>query len=205
MPDTRRAADATSHPTFDPVKLGRAECQAWVSYYRHEWATFLGAAVAMVHEGFGMSRSRSVTGAWYVLRANQAWAPYPDNDPDGAIEQMRRFYALVAESGSLDVDPVRASRLEVDWWRVHREHQHDAGVTHEELVDTLNRLYSYVYDASSELTVSASQWRVEAMDLSDAWVESGRLRDDPLVAQERLALVASYTSLRDAIERRADR
>ena len=35
-------------------------------------------------------------GAWLVLRANQLWAPQPDNDPDGARRTMQRFYALVA-------------------------------------------------------------------------------------------------------------
>jgi hypothetical protein len=37
------------------------------------------------------------------------------------------------------------------------------------------------------------------MDLSDAWVAAGCELTDPLLAQERAALVASYTSLRDAV------
>ena len=45
----------------------------------------------------------------------------------------------------------------------------------------------------------AAAARVEAMDLSDAWVEAGCRADDPLLAQERAALVASYTALRDAV------
>ena len=41
---------------------------------------------------------------------------------------MRRFYALVARAtGALDADPVRAAELEVEWWRLHCEHQHDQG------------------------------------------------------------------------------
>ena len=28
--------------TFDAVVLGDRECDAWVHYYRHEWAPFLG-------------------------------------------------------------------------------------------------------------------------------------------------------------------
>jgi hypothetical protein len=30
-------------------------------------------------------------GAWLVLRANQVWAPFPDNDPDAARALMKRF------------------------------------------------------------------------------------------------------------------
>src|SRR6185369_8299176 len=81
---------------FDPVRLGRHEAAAWVAYYRRRWLTFLRAAVGMVRVGFGMSWPRTIRGAWLVLRANQLWAPYPNNDPDGARRCMERFYRLVA-------------------------------------------------------------------------------------------------------------
>jgi hypothetical protein len=177
--------------SFDPVVLGRSECDAWVAYYRHEWGAFLRAAVSMVSTGFGMGRWRSVVGAWYVLRANQMWAPYPDNDPVTAVEYMRRFYTLVTRSGHGCLDPPHAARLEVDWWRVHREHQHDPAMSADDLVDSLTALYSYVYEAPAELTAHAARLRVEAMDLSDAWVAAGCDRADPRLAAERRALVAS--------------
>jgi len=63
-------------------------------------------------------------GAYCVLRANQVWAPYPDNDPDAARDLMRRFYALVVKDSDLSLDPVKAAELEVEWWRLHREHQY---------------------------------------------------------------------------------
>jgi hypothetical protein len=147
-----------------------------------------------------MGRIDTVRGAWYVLRANQRWAPYPDNDPDGAREQMRRFYALVVRATvELDIDPVRASELEVEWWRLHREHQHDEGTEERALVQALVDLYSYVYSADPEAMRPAARARVDAVDLSDRWVEAGCDLDDPLLAQERERLVASYTALRAAV------
>jgi hypothetical protein len=187
--------------TFDPVTLGRRECDAWAAYYRHEWPQFLTAAVGMISTGFGMNRRRTITGAWHVLRANQAWAPYPVNDPTAAREHMQRFYTFVADSGSLELAPARAAHLEVEWWRVHREHQHNEAITGEELTDTLNALYSYVYDVPTDLTRPASALRVKAMDLSDRWVEAGCNRADRLLAEERRTLVASYAALRDATAR----
>ena len=68
--------------TFDPCRLGTAECDAWVGYYRRRWFTVLSAAVRMVRVGFGMPWPHTLYGAWLVLRANQLWAPVPDNDPD---------------------------------------------------------------------------------------------------------------------------
>jgi len=185
--------------TFDPVRLGNLETDAWAAYYRHEWRAFLTAAVGMVGVGFGMGPVRTLIGAFHVLRANQLWAPYPDNDPDGARASMRRFYALVASTSDLELDPVRASTLEVEWWRVHREHQHDAAVSEDSLVQALVDLYSYVYGADPEAVRQAAEHRVEAMDLSDRWVRAGCDPADPLLAQERAALVASHSALRRAV------
>ncbi len=69
--------------SFDPNRVGGRECRAWAAYYRKEWVTLLVVSVGLVHAGFRMSWPRTLRGAWLVLRANQLWAPYPDNDPDG--------------------------------------------------------------------------------------------------------------------------
>jgi hypothetical protein len=185
--------------SFDPVRLAHQETTAWASYYRHEWLTFLRAALGMVRTGFGTDPVRTVVGAYHVLRANQLWAPYPDNDPDGARSSMRRFYTMVSRHLRLSLDPVRASQLEVEWWRLHREHQHDPEVSADALVQSLVDLYSYLYGVPPETVRDAARFRVEAMDHSDAWVANGRDLADPLLTQERRALVASYTALRRAV------
>jgi len=186
---------------FDPVVIGRRECDAWAAYYRREWVPFLRAAIGMVDAAFGMGRRRTLLGAWHVLRANQVWAPYPDNDPDAAREQMRRFYALVFADGHPHLHPVRAAALEVQWWRVHRLHQHAGDDSESMLTAALVDLYAYVHQVPDGTVRDAARLRVEAMDCSDRWVAAGCDRDDPLLAQERRLLVASYTALRDAIDR----
>ena len=186
--------------TFDPVRLGNQETDAWAAYYRREWLRFLRAAVGMVRTGFGTDPVRTLVGAFHVLRANQLWAPYPDNDPDGARASMRRFYALVAKDGGFPIDPVRASELEVEWWRLHREHQHDPEVSVDALLQSLVDLYSYVYGAPPEPVREAAEQRVAAMGHSDAWVAAGCRSDDPNLAAERRALVASYSALRRAVD-----
>jgi hypothetical protein len=206
----RGAVTGTGPRDFDPVAIGQRECDVWASYYRHEWLAFLRAAVGMVRVSFGMSRRRTLMGAWHVLRANQVWAPVSDNDPDAAREHMRRFYALVARSGWPNLDPVRAAALEVEWWRVHRLHQRGplAGVdgasgeiAEDALVGALVALYAYVYHLPENSVRDAARLRVEAMDASDAWVDAGCDLDHPLLMRERLLLVASYTALREAIDR----
>jgi hypothetical protein len=194
-------ASRSTARSFDPVAVGRLECDAWAAYYRREWGPFLKAAIGMVGAGFGMGRRQTLAGAWHVLRANQVWAPYPDNDPDAAREQMRRFYALVAAQGHPVLDPMRAAELEVDWWRVHRLHQHSADLTEDDLTAALMALYAYVYQVRPDRVREAAGLRMLAMDASDRWVAAGCDRADPLLAQERRQLVASYSALRDAIDR----
>jgi hypothetical protein len=55
------------------------------TYYRRKWAAFLAASVALVRAAFRMNWPRTLVGAWLVLRANQVWAPFPDNDPDARL------------------------------------------------------------------------------------------------------------------------
>lgn len=199
---TSRSASRPGPLTFDPVAVGRAECAAWAAYYRREWLPFLRAAVTMVRAGFGMPWPRTLLGAWHVLRANQLWAPFPANDPNGARASMRRFYRLVVRSGGGDFDPARAATLEVHWWRVHRDHQHDTGVTEGQLVDALTALYASVYDLPPAAVTAAAALRVQAMNASDRWVAAGCDLTDPLLAQERRLLVASFSALREAVDRR---
>ncbi|TCO35570.1 hypothetical protein EV652_101452 [Kribbella steppae] len=190
---------ASGPRSFDPVVVGNRETDAWTAYYLHDWRRFLVASVGLVGAAFGMTPRRTVLGAWFVLRANQVWAPYPDNEPDAARAYMRRFFELVVQEHGLDLDPAQAARLEVEWWRIHRDGPE------EQLEDALVDLYSYAYDAKREAIRPAARKRVEAMDLSDRWVKAGCRRDDPLLAGERRALVASYAALRTAVEVRPDR
>ncbi|MFG1812411.1 hypothetical protein ACGFIF_01490 [Kribbella sp. NPDC049174] len=184
----------TGPRSFDPVVVGNRETDAWAAYYLHDWRRFLVASVGLVAAAFGMSWRRTLLGAWYVLRANQVWAPYPDNEPDAARTYMRRFYELVIQEGGLALDPAQAAWLEVEWWRIHRD-----GPA-EQLEDALIDLYAYAYGAERDAIRPAARKRVEAMDLSDRWVKGGCQRDDPLLAGERQALVASYAALRKAVE-----
>jgi hypothetical protein len=189
-----------AHRSFDPRKVGRLECTTWVTYYRRQWLPFLHAAVRVTRHTFGLSWPATLYGAWLVLRANQLWAPYPTNDPDGARRAMERFYALVKRRHGEAFDPARAARLEIEWWRVHRELQHaESEGGDRPLVDALTALYAYVYDIPPEAVETASAQRALAMRCSDQWVSEGCDPNSPLVDEERAALVRSYAGLLAAV------
>ena len=198
----RLGREVKAHRSFDPRRVGNLECAAWIAYYRRQWLTFLRAALGLTRHTFGLGWPATVRGAWLVLRANQLWAPFPDNDPDGARRAMERFYRLVARTHHESFDPVTAARLEVEWWRVHREHQHGTAAGDDtELIDALAALYAYVYGVAADDVRVAAEQRALAMRHSDQWVEDGRDPASPLVEEERAALVRSYAALLAAVHR----
>jgi hypothetical protein len=205
MTRTRRrrptAKKVKPHRAFDPRRVGSLECDAWVAYYRREWLKFLRAAVGLTRHTFGLPWPQTLWGAWLVLRANQLWAPYPDNDPEGARRAMERFYRLVARRYGEAYDPHRAAELEVEWWRVHRHHQREGDVEESALVAALAELYAYVYGVPVDSVRVAAEQRALAMDDSDRWVQEGCDLTSPLVERERAALVRSYAGLLSAVHR----
>ena len=202
-----RAAVPGSRPgrlrSFDPRRVADLEYRAWVGYYLRQWPQVLMASIGLVRSAFGMNWPRTLYGAWLVLRANQLWAPNPDNDPDGARARMRRFYGLVQRSYGAPASPERAAELEVDWWRVHREVQYSTTTRSagDELVESVTRLYCYVYGEPEAEVRPAAVHRARAMDLSDQWVSEGCPPDSPLLPQEHAALVRSYAALLAAVHR----
>jgi hypothetical protein len=187
--------------SFDPGRVGRLESTAWITYYRREWWKLLRAALALTRHTFALSWPATLYGGWLVLRANQLWAPYPDNDPDGARRCMQRFYGLVARRHGETFDVVEAARLEVEWWRAHRDLQRREAGDEASLADALAALYAHVYAVPAADVAQAAQQRALAMRHSDRWVAEGCDLASPLVAEERAALVRSYAALLAAVHR----
>src|SRR5512132_4038469 len=173
--------------SFDARRVGELECDAWVAYYRRRWLTLLRASLGLTREAFGLSLPDTARGGWWVLRANQLWAPYPDNDPDGARRYMERFYRMVAarEGESL---------------RAHRVLQQDRAEGDDRpLVEALTELYSYIYSVPSESVEDAARERAHAMLHSDRWIDEGCDPASPLIEEERTALIHSYEALLAAV------
>ena len=187
--------------SFDPFHIADLEYRMWVGYYLRRWTQVLSAGVTLLRLGFGTDVVLILRGAWLMLRAVQLWAPFPDNDPDGARGCMRELYALVRRRFGEPADPAVAAELEIDWWRAHRERQYSADQAEksDELLESLTRLYSYLFGETEATVRPAAVHRVQAMDLSDQWVREGCRPDSLLLSRERAALVRAYAALLAAV------
>ena len=176
------------------------ESALWIAYYRREWLAFLRYAVFLIRGVFGLPWPSTVRGSWFLLRATQLWAPSPDNDPVAARLAMERFYRLLKQHNDEPFDPAEAARLEVEWWHVHREHQHNnADVDEQALVDALAALYAYALGLPDAAVRLAAEQRAVAMRYCDQWVRAGCDLESSLIAQKRAALVRSYAGLLAAV------
>jgi hypothetical protein len=186
--------------SFDPGRVAQVESALWVAYYRREWLAFLRYAIFLIRGVFGLPWPSTVRGCWFLLRATQLWAPCPDNDPVAARLAMERFYCLLKRHNDESFDPAEAARLEVEWWHVHREYQHNnADVDEQALVDALAALYTYAFGLSDAAVRLAAEQRALAMRYCDQWVRAGCDLESSLIAQKRAALVRSYAGLLAAV------
>ena len=189
--------------SFDPLRIADLEYRMWVAYYLRRWTHLVVASVRLLWLGFGTDLARILPGAWLMLRAVKSWAPFPDNDPDGAQARMHELYALVRLRFGEPADPARAASLEIDWWRAHRERQYapHSAETGNELVEAVTRLYCYLFGEPKAEVRPAAVHRVHAMRLSDQWVREGCMPGSPLLALEHAALVRAYAALLAAVHR----
>jgi len=182
---------------FDPHKIAHYEKENYVAYYQKDWAKLLRVSVGLVKESFGLSWLQAVYGAYLVARAEIAFAPFPDNDIPKAEAYMSRFYQFIKNVHREDFDVKRASRLEVNWWSVHRRLFGNAA--NQDLIDALTALYAEAYGIDPAKVVASARQRAQGMLYSDLWVNAGKSAGSPLLAQEEEALLHSYESLKEAI------
>jgi hypothetical protein len=184
---------------LDPRKLAHYEKENYVAYYEKDWLKLLRVSVGMVKESFGLSWMQAIYGAYLIARAEIAFAPFPNNDIPLAEAYVKHFYQFIKKVHNEDFDVERATKLEVNWWSIHRRLFGNA--ENQELVDALTCLYEEIYGAESQKFKEAACQRAMGMLYSDLWVNEGKPAGSPLLIKEEEALYQGYKALKEAINR----
>jgi len=182
---------------LNPRKLAHYEKENYVAYYQKDWLKLLRVSVGMVKESFGLSWLQAIYGAYLIARAEVAFAPYPDNDIPLTEAYVRRFYKFIKNVHGEDFDVQKATKLEVNWWGIHRKLFGNA--ENQELIVALECLYEEIYGAKKEKFREAAYQRAMGMLYSDRWVNEGKPANSPLLAKEEQALYLGYKALKAAI------
>ena len=182
---------------LNPRKLAHYEKENYVAYYEKDWLKLLRMSVGMVKELFGLSWLQAIYVAYLMARAEIAFAPFPNNDIPLAEAYVRRFYQFIKNLHGEEFDVERATKLEVNWWSIHRKLFGNA--ENQELVVALTSLYEEVYGAESGKFKEAAYQRAMGMLYSDLWVNEGKPAGSPLLTQEEEALYQGYRALKEAI------
>ena len=114
---------------------------------------------------------------------------------------MERFYRLVAARHGETFDVAQAARLEVEWWRVHRDVQRREVGDEDGAGRRPGRALRARLRRAGRRRARRPQQRALAMRHSDRWVQEGCDLESPLVREEREALVRSYAALLAAVHR----
>jgi len=182
---------------LNPRKLAHYEKENYVAYYQKDWLKLLRVSVGMVKEAFGLFWLQAIYGAYLIARAEVAFAPFPDNDIPLTEAYVKRFYLFIKKVHGEDIDVEKATKLEVNWWGVHR--RLFGNRENQELVDALKCLYEEVYGEESEEFKEAAYHRAMGMLYSDLWVNDGKPIDSPLLSSEEEELYLGYKALKEAI------
>ncbi len=187
------------HPLlrFDPATLAHYEKENYVAYYEKDWLKLLRVSVGLVKESFSLNWFQAVYGAYLIARAEAAFAPFPVNDLPRAEAYITRFYIFLKGVHHAHFDVARVSRLELNWWIVHRKCFGNAD--NAELVDALAGLYAEAYGTDPAKVREAARLRAAGMLYSDLWVNAGKPAGSPLLIQEEEALLKSYTLLKSTL------
>ena len=89
----------------------------------------------------------------------------------------------------------------MEWWRAHREAQHDGGSGSSEELDALRDLYAYCYSVDPEEVRSPLPCGPRRWTCPTGGCRTVATRRIPGCAEERALLVRSYAALLAAVHR----
>jgi hypothetical protein len=151
--------------SFDPEEVARLETAMWRSYYDRRRLPLFGQLVALLQGQFHLQPLRAVTMAGLAARAAAVFQVGASHaDYRGALPHLERYYHGIRAVSEVPFDPVRAARLELEWWIVHREvDDHPPGDLEAALADLAAELYQV---PAERLWTHASR-RAEAVTIRD--------------------------------------
>jgi hypothetical protein len=178
---------------FEPKEVARLETDMWRSYYeRHQVRLFL-QLTGLLRTQYHMSFLRSNITAYHAAKAAFVFKDGKQrSDYERALPDVGRFYTAINRVSKTPFDADKASRLELEWWIIHRQREQYG---QEALARALMDLQAEVFHMPAGRFSKHGQLRAEAMTLRDSkWGAAGGMTDSDW-AKIRELLEASWQDL----------
>jgi hypothetical protein len=161
---------------FDPDEVARLETAMWRSYYARERVRLFRQLSELLRTQYRLPLWRSNAVAYHAARAAFVFKDGRTRaDYEKALPDLVKFYTEIRKVGDIPFDVERASRLELEWWVVHRER---ARRPPEELTRALAELAAELYRVPPERLLEHAQLRADAMKIRDERAAHGGVTED---------------------------
>jgi len=157
--------------SFDPDEVARLETAMWRSYYAKQQFKLYNQLTELLRTQYNLPFIRSNAVAYQAARAAFVFkGGHNRQEYERALPYIVSFYTAIRKVSDIPFDVDRASRLELEWWIIHRERdKHAPG----DLAQALAALQSELYQMPAERFAEHARLRAKAMTIRDAKADQG--------------------------------
>lgn len=191
-------APRTSHlREFDPDEVARLETAMWRSYYDKQQVRLFFQLAELLRKQYNMPFVRSNAVAYRAAKAAFVFKRGKQrSDYEKALPDIIKFYEAIRKVSDIPFDVDRVSRLELEWWIIHRQRaQHAEG----DLARSLAELQAAIYNLPVEKFMEHGKLRADAMTIRDTKQEAGGVSEADW-AQIGELLKGSWRSLAQVVK-----
>lgn len=161
---------------FDADEIARLDTAMWRSYYAKERLKMFLQLGETLQTQYKLRFWRRQLMAFhaaksaFVFKDGKAREDYEKSLPD-----LEKFFGEIRAVSTTDFDVKNASKLELEWWIVHRERKN---YQEGDLAKALADAASALYNEPSEKFLEYGNYRAEAMKIRDTKAESGGVSEE---------------------------
>ena len=156
---------------FDPDEVARLETAMWRSYYEKQRVRLFNEATELLRTQYHLTPVKSNVVAYYAANAAFVFkAGKQRSDYEKALPDLIKFYNHLHNMSDIDFDVYKVSRLELEWWIIHRERENHAPG---DLARALAELQAAIYNVPVERVMEHGRLRAEAMTIRDTKAQQG--------------------------------
>lgn len=182
--------------SFDPEEVARLETAMWRSYYDRERVKLFLEMAELLRTQYHLPLLRSNLVAYRAARAAFVFKDGHNRaEYERALPDLVTYYESLRRVSAEPFDVDEVSRLELEWWIVHRERANHAPG---DLANALAVLPAAVYHVPADRLAEHARLRADAMTIRDTKAEQGGVTEEDWARIDEL-LHMSWRSLHEAV------